>query len=222
MLHGFLSRPNSSLVSSVCESEVLGMGVLSCKPESVLNRFAQLLIVFLPCSYLIERVRPETVLISMPTSHFDTFYIILVIIEEQTQKLIDILENLLITPLAELNTCLSCDKDHQDIAFGAGIDESNRVSVVFLSLQDKVNPSFAASPEGLLERNKQFVLETISNAHDGLLIGFGEGRAELDEISLQNAQGNGANDFLGLVDLAVLRTQSNNRATHVDTHNSCV
>jgi hypothetical protein len=44
------------------------------------------------------------------------------------------------------------------------------------------------APEGLLERGEQFVLEAVADAGDGLLVGFREGRVELDEVLLKYSQ----------------------------------
>ena len=96
----------------------------------------------------------------------------------------------MLTPLAQLNARFSGNEDHQNVVFGARVDEGNGVLVVFLALEDKVDPAFAVAPEGLLERGEQFVLEAIADAGDGLLVGLREWRVELDEVPLKDYEVN--------------------------------
>jgi len=94
----------------------------------------------------------------------------------------------LLAPLAQLNARFSGNEDHKNVVFGARVDVGDGAFVVFLALEDKVDPAFAVAPEGLLERGEQFVLEAVADAGDGLLVGFREGRVELDEVLLKYSQ----------------------------------
>ncbi len=93
----------------------------------------------------------------------------------------------MLTPLVQLNARLPGNEDHQNVVLGR-VDVGDGAFDVFLALEDKVDPAFAVTPEGLLERGEQFVLEAVADAGDGLLVGFREGRVELDEVLLKDSQ----------------------------------
>ena len=162
--------------------------MLPNKPKSVLKRPSELFEMLFLGSNLAEGVGAVAVLIKVPLGHFNLVKAILVIIQEKTEKLIEIVIDLLVGELSQLPTSLSCHKDDENVVFGARIDKCDWILVVFSAFSYEVDPSFAFSPERILETGIHLILYTISNAHDGFLVGRRQRRVELYQVSLKNPQ----------------------------------
>ena len=128
------------------------------------------------------------------------------------------MENLLVGELRDFVAALSRNKDDENVVLGFWVDERNGVSVILLSLEHEVDPTLALAPEGFLEAAEQFVGDAVANAVDGLLVGFGQRRTELHQISLKYAQRQAGDDSLGFKGLVVGSPQHDRVSRHVNCH----
>jgi hypothetical protein len=59
------------------------------------------------------------------------------------------------------------------VVFGFRVDKGNRIPIILLTLQYEVDPTLAFAPERLLEAAEQLIRDSVSDALDGSLVGFG-------------------------------------------------
>ena len=129
-------------------------------------------------------------LVLVPASHLERTHLDILLGKlELSQKLLEVLNDFLIFPLADLSAGVGGHKKAQDVSVLFLHDEGYRVSVVLvLLLGDKVDIAFPLAPERFLETDEHLVYDSVSHPVEVSFVLFRQDRAKFYLASLKNSQ----------------------------------